>query len=388
MEKTATIMHRLRVYAPYLIAAVIAANGFFTLAAGLERIFQFGVYLKLELEAVPEYLDLTPALQVGGFVSVVLGGLLIALGKGLAGRRQRSWWWTLGILVLQIANNFYQARALSTSGLSALLLVLLVAFRRDFDQKPARRKWSYGELIAGVSVLFALAYGIVGSYLLRREFSTIENWTDAIYFTIVTYSTLGYGDILPQTANAKIFTMSMVAIGLSSFVTALTVLLGPLIEERLKGVFTVMSKFQKTVNHVVICGFTSVTESIIDELREREVPFLIIDEREDMVLHLKSSGLDTLCGDPTARRTLEQANLANAAAVIAATDSDATNTLVALTARDLRDHNELNRFRIVVRIEDEENIEKVRQVGADEVISPSTLGGRMMAAQAVEEQAG
>ena len=378
-------MAKLRAYAPYLVAVVIAANGFLTLAAGLAEIFQFGVYLQREMAEVSKYLHVAPSPHLGGFVLVVLGGLLIALGKGLVERRRRSWWWALGILGLVLANNFYQELPARDSVLSVLLLILLVGFRGEFQQRAKHRPWSYGEIIAAVSVLFALAYGIVGSYLLRREFAAIASWTDAVYFTIVTYSTLGYGDILPTTANARIFTISMVFIGLSSFVTALTVLLGPLIENRMKGVFSVMSKFQKTVDHVVICGFTHVTESIVDELRERHTPFVIIDEREEMVLFLKGRGYDVLAGDPTEKRVLEQANLPRAAAVIAATDSDAINTLVALTARELREGSEMHRFRIVVRIEDEENIEKVRHIQVDEVISPSTLGGRLMAARAVEE---
>ena len=238
-------------------------------------------------------------------------------------------------------------------------------------------------MIAVLSIIFALAYGIGGAYLLRAEFSGIETWADAVYFTVVTYSTLGYGDMLPQSANAKWFAISMVIVGIGSFITALTVLLGPLIENRLKGVFAVVSKFQKSVDHIVVCGYTKVTESIVDELRTRQVPFLIIDGREDFVVHLKNSGLDVLQGDPTERAVLEQANLSSAAAVIAATDSDAINTLVALTARALREAGEQHKFRIVVRIEDEENIAKVQSLGVDEIISPSTLGGRLMAQRAV-----
>ena len=376
-------MNKLRAYVPYLIAAVIAANGFLTLATGLAEIFQFGVYLERELKEVSRYLHATPSPHLSGFVSVVLGGMLIALGKGLAERRRRSWWWALGILALVLVNNFYQELPLRDSVLSALLLLLLLGFRGEFQQRPERHQWNYAELVATVSVLFALAYGIVGSYLLRLQFATIEDWTDAVYFTIVTYSTLGYGDILPQTANAKIFTMSMVFIGLSSFVTALTVLLGPLIENRMKGVFSVMSKFQKTVDHVVVCGYTNVTESIVDELREQHTPFVLIEDREEIVLFLKGRGYDVLAGDPTEKATLEQANLPRAAAVIAATDSDATNTLVALTARELRDGSDAHRFRIVVRIEGEENIEKVQHIGVDEVVSPSTMGGRLMANRAL-----
>ena len=100
-------------------------------------------------------------------------------------------------------------------------------------------------------------------------------------------------------------------------------------------------------------------------------------------MHLKNRGFDVLQGDPAEREVLGQANLPGAAALIAATDSDAVNTLVALTARTMRETGSGHHFRIVVRLEDEENIGKVRSVGVDEIISPSTLGGRLMARSAL-----
>ena len=144
-----------------------------------------------------------------------------------------------------------------------------------------------------------------------------------------------------------------------------------------------MSRWQRTADHVVICGYTSVSESVIDELQQREVPYLIIDDREDLIVHLQNKGHDVLPGDATRRETLLQANLNHALALIAAFDGDSVNTLIAITAKALRDEVK-GRFRIVVRVEDEENVEKVQRLGADDVISPSTLGGRLMATRAVE----
>ena len=70
--------------------------------------------------------------------------------------------------------------------------------------------------------------------------------------------------------------------------------------------------------------------------------------------------------------------------MIASYDSDSMNTLAAVNAKDLRDDTPSARFAILVRIEDEENVEKVRKLGVDQVISPSTLGGRLLASRAVE----
>lgn len=377
-------LSRLRPYAPYIAAAVIAANGFLTLATGLSRVFHFDLYFTQELTEVGDFLQVAPSLQPGGAVSILLGLVLIVLGKGLAERRRSTWRKALLVLALLLLNHLIQGLPLRFAVPSIFLTAALVALRRDFTFSPSGHQWSFGELVAGLSVVFALVYGVGGSYLMRSEFSGIESWTDAVYFTFVTFSTVGYGDMLPQTANARLFSISMILIGLSAFATALTVILGPLIEERMKGVFSVMSKFQKTIDHVVVCGYTNVSESIFDELRDRHIPFIVIEEREAMVMHLKTLGCDVLHGDPTEKIALEQANLPRAVAVIAATDSDATNTLIALTAHALRKQSELHTFRIVVRVEDEENIEKVLQIGADEVISPSTLGGRLMASKASE----
>jgi voltage-gated potassium channel len=373
------LIDRLKKSVPFLVAGVLALNGFLTLAAGLAEVFGFDFRMERDLGQVSGYLNATPAARLGGFVSVLLGALLLVLGKGLAERRSRAWWTAIAVLALILITTLYHGVLLGRSGVTLVLLGLLLGFRREFGRQSDPWEWTYGEVVAAMSVLFALGYGIVGSYLLREEFSALETWTDAVYFTIVTYSTLGYGDILPTTSNAKIFTVTMVLVGLSSFVTALTVLLRPLVERRMREFFSVMTKFQSTDNHVVVCGFTKVTESIIHELNEREIPFLIIEDRDDMCTHLKGLGYQVVAGNPAERRTLERANLSQALAVIAATDSDATNTLVALTARELRERGERRDFRIVVRIEDEENIAKVQRVGADEIVSPSTLGGRQMA---------
>ncbi|MDA0333840.1 MAG: NAD-binding protein [bacterium] len=376
-------MRNVRHYIPYGAAALVALNGFVNFTAGLAQVFQLEHYLQLDRGSLP-YLDVTPGLQLGGFVWVGLGVLQIVLGKGLAERRRRSWWATLGaLLALVLFSVLSVGPTVRTTAVPLTVAGLLIAVRGQFYLHPNRRRYSYGELVAGASVLFALAFGIVGTYLLRREFNAIENWTDAVYFTVVTYSTLGYGDILPVTENARLFTILMVTIGLSSFVTAITVVVGPLIEERIKGVVSVMSKFQKTIDHVVVCGYSDVTESIADELRENDVPFLIIEDREAIAHVLKGRGFDVLLGDAAETRTLEQANLPQAAAVIAATDSDATNILIAITARNLREAAQHYRFRILVRVEHEENVAKVLQIGVDDVISPSTLGGRLIAGRAM-----
>ena len=168
------------------------------------------------------------------------------------------------------------------------------------------------------------------------------------------------------------------------FITALSVTLGPIVEGRVKGVMSLVKRFQRLSGHVVLCGYSGVAASVIDELRDRGVMFVIVEDDEKVAQNLRGKGHDVLEGDPTLRETLLEANAVTAQAVIAACDGDSTNTLVAVNAKDLRDAEPNARFAILVRIEDEENVDKVRRLGVDQVISPSTLGGRLLAEQAVK----
>jgi voltage-gated potassium channel len=367
---------------PRLTAAVLAFNGFVNLVTGIAHVFAAAY---LPIDKIPEYLKLSPGKSISGIVSVFLGILLIALAKGIYERRRRSWGWALFILLVLISNNLMRGSTPQTSILSVAIVAGLLLFWRHFDV-PSDRKGVFAQIFALISVLFALGYGIIGTYAMRAEFTGVQTWTDAVYYTFVTYSTLGYGDILPHTENAKLFVTSMIIIGIGSFITAMTMIVGPAIENRMKGVLRIMSRFQHIKNHVVICGYTNVSTSVIDQLQEMGVAFLIIDDRQDLAATLQQKGHDAIVGDPARKEVLEQANLRDSRAIVAAFDSDSVNTLIALTASEYRKQMADCRFRIIARVEDEGNIEKVRHVGADEVISPSTMGGRMMAKVAADPQ--
>ena len=371
-----------RVKIPTVFATIIALNGFLNLATALFAIFR----LSSPLADVPDFLKIMPVQRTSAFLSIFLGLLLVFIGKGLYERRRRSWRTAIIVLALLAGNNLYRYTTPGTAFFTLTIIGGLVVFRKEFSIRSDSRI-TYGQVVALTSVGFALCYGIVGSYLLRREIQGIESWTDAVYFTFVTFSTLGYGDILPETSTAKVFAVSMVVVGLTSFVAAFSVLIGPLIERHLKGVFRIMSKLQSLVDHVIICGYSNVSESIMDELRERNVPFVIVEPKEELVALLQSRGGEVIAGDGTRKEILEQANVRRAMAVIASSDRDSDNILIAVTAKEFRDSAAGARLRIIVRVEDEENVKKARDVGADEVISPSTLGGRLMATKAVGAEA-
>ena len=369
------------------IALVIALNGLSQLTLGVGRLVM-AEHMPLQNDSGDE---------VSGLVRIVFGILLILLGKGLLERRRRAWGAALVLSSAVAAISLYRVLQAGSSVVpvvsvipvvaTLLMVAALLAFHRTFSVRAASRM-SFGQAVAAIAVALALAYGIVGSYLLRDQFKNLEGWSDAVYFALVTYSTLGYDDIVadmyPIGSDARWFVVSMFLIGVTLFITALSVTLGPIVEGRMKGVMSLVKRFQRLSDHVVVCGYSGVAASVIDELRDRNVPFVIVDDREKIAQNLRGKGHDVLEGDPTLRDTLLEANAVTAQAVIATYDSDSTNTLVAVNAKDLREATPNAGFAILVRIEDEENVDKVRRLGVDQVISPSTLGGRLLAERAVQ----
>lgn len=362
-------------------ALVIAIHGLLQLTLGVARLVAPEVVL-IRNDSGDE---------VSGLARILIGILLVLLAKGLLERRRRAWIASLILSVMVVVTNaphwIGSGRGIVALGVTVLMIAALLAFHRTFSVRAARRI-SYGQAVAGIAVALAVAYGIVGSYLLRDQFHGIDGWTDASYFALVAYSTLGYdydvAEMYPVGSDARWFVVSLFLIGVTLFITALSVTLGPIVEGRMKGVMSLVKRFQRLSNHVVVCGYSGVAASVVDELRDRNVAVVIIDDRERVAQLLRTKGHDVLEGDPTLRDTLLDANVVTAQAVIASYDSDSMNTLAAVNAKDLRDDTPSARFAILVRIEDEENVEKVRKLGVDQVISPSTLGGRLLASRAVE----
>lgn len=304
-------------------------------------------------------------------------GLLLQLPR-LHGLRRRAWVVSFVLVLVIVAMNYSGVRSPWVSLSSFAVLVMLVVCRRRFSM-IVNLGITHGQFLALASVGLALAYGTVGSYLLRSQFAGIRTWIDAFYFTFVTYSTLGYGDVTAQTQGAKLFAVSMIAVGLTTFVTALTVVGGPLLERRIRGVMLIMAKFYDLTEHVVVCGYGSITEGIICEFVRFQIPYIIIDERKDVALALEQKGHNVINGDPTRRNTLEQANPADCIAIVAASDSDTVNVMIALAAADFKREQHVCRFRILVRIEDAEHIRKLEAIGVDEVLSPGIIVGKLIA---------
>ncbi|MFB6184660.1 MAG: NAD-binding protein [Haloarculaceae archaeon] len=320
-----------------------------------------------------------PAIErAAGFTGTLTGFLMLASAVGMRRRLRLAWYSTIVLVPLTALQGLVQTSPFSLPlvVLSLLSLPTVVVNRRQFGREL---ELTTAQLAALAALLGTMVYGTVGAYALREEFNGVATLTDAVYYTIVTASTVGYGDASPLSQQARLFGMSVVVLGTVSFAVALGSLLGPAIEARLAHTLGTMTASQLDVfeDHVLVLGYGDLTEPLVEEL-STAATFVVVTPDTDRAAQLRSRGFDVVTGDPSDEEPLRQAGIADARAVIAATNDDAADALALLTARELNPG-----VRIVAAATDRENVPKLRRAGADEVISPAVIGGHLLVESAL-----
>jgi voltage-gated potassium channel len=201
-------------------------------------------------------------------------------------------------------------------------------------------------------------------------------FVDAIYYTTVTLSTTGYGDIAPVSTAARLINAFVVTPARIAF---LVLLIGTTLEvlaSQGREQFRVSRWRKKMDQHVIVVGYGTKGRGAIDTLvangRSRE-SVVVVDPSTDVVFDAHNDGLAIVTGDATRRDVLRRAGVEQASQIIITTDRDDTNVLTTLTARQLNP-----RAWIVAAVREEENVALMKQSGADSVITSSDAVGRLL----------
>lgn len=220
-------------------------------------------------------------------------------------------------------------------------------------------------LIAGLIFLGTIGYVMV------------EGWSafDSLYMTIITITTVGYGEVHPLSNSGRVFTLFLIVGGVGTILYALNNAARILIEGELQdmvGRRKVEKKIKGLKDHYIVCGYGRMGKVICKELHEQESQFVVIEKE-----HIDTDSADSILfisGDATRDEVLREAGIERATGLISVLPTDAENLYVVLSARVL--NPELN---IVARAGEEGSEQKLLRAGADRVVSPYHIGGLRIA---------
>jgi len=227
-------------------------------------------------------------------------------------------------------------------------------------------------LIAICLLFLVIVVGTVG-------FAYLEGLSlfDAFYMTIVTITTVGYGDIIPQTFYGKIFTAGLIISGVGITLYVLIEIMESVLEGRLSkafGIARVKRGVAKMKNHVIICGGGRTGGVIIDEFKREGVDFVVIEQDPGIARELRGKNLAVLEGDATKDEILVEAGVERASGLVSTLPSDSDNLFLCITAKEYNKN-----LTVVTRAGSKETAKRLYSLGVNKVILLEELGGMRLA---------
>ena len=233
----------------------------------------------------------------------------------------------------------------------------------------ARRLRQTAYLLAGV--VLTLAAGTIGFHQILHE-----GWFQSLYRAVITATLTGL-DTVPTSNGARALSIAMVLAGLTIIAYAGAVIVEAIAGGVLTGVIMERRReraIEKLSGHYIICGYGRVGRRVADEFRAAGAPYVVVDVNEEVLEDAKEHGDLFVQGNATDDEDLRRAGLERAAGLVAASDSDADNIYIVLSARSARPD-----LQIVARASDEDAGKKLTLAGADRVVLPYSAAGRTMA---------
>jgi len=233
---------------------------------------------------------------------------------------------------------------------------------------------------AGLAVLIIVFIGGIGYWLLSDQVATVG---DGVYMTIITITTVGYGEVVELEGAGRAFTIIIALSGISALFYIITNFTALIVEGELTKSFRrrkMENKAKRSEGHYIVCGIGTMGIHVVNELIATERAHVLVDIDDD---HMKDvtkemEGEVYIIGDASSDETLLKAGIENAKGIFAVTKDDNQNLVVALSSKQLNP-----KIRVVARCRNIRNIDKMKLAGADSVICPHYIGGLRMASEMI-----
>lgn len=225
--------------------------------------------------------------------------------------------------------------------------------------------------ILGVVVLGSMGFVLIEGY----------SWVEALYMTVITVSTVGFGEVRELSEEGMLFTSILIMGSLGTFAYSISALTTYFVNGEYRNTFKearLKQEVEKLSNHVIVCGTGRVGEMAVQELLDHNTPVVILENDAEKADSLFAEGHIVISGDATRDENLASAGITMAKSVITTLPSDAQNLYVVLAAREMAPN-----IHIVSRASKLNSVSKLRVAGANNVIMPDKVGGAHMASLVV-----
>jgi voltage-gated potassium channel len=228
-------------------------------------------------------------------------------------------------------------------------------------------------IFATIMLTLIVSMGTVGYMILEKW-----NFLDSLYMTVITLTTVGFGEVHPVNDQGRILTMTILVSGLGVVGYLIGTLTQIVVEGqllRIMGRKKLERKIEKLKDHIIICGYGRVGRIICEEIyRSKPTALVVIDTDSTVTAKIEEDGHLYLLGDATEERFLLRAGIRRAKGLATALDSEADNVYITLTAKGLNPN-----LYIIARAGRIGSEKKLLQAGANHVVSPHQIGGYRMA---------
>jgi len=233
---------------------------------------------------------------------------------------------------------------------------------------PTRRFAQAVSLVALMTL-----FGAAG-YILVEHMSVL----DAFYMSVITISTVGFGEVKPLSPAGRLFTIGLIVTGVSSAIYLFSVIGELVIEGSLKeflGKSAMNRKIHNLQEHVIVCGFGRFGRAVVEELTRNTVPMVVIEADPARQAELEATATLHVVGSALEDSVLEDAGIGSARAIIVATGSDADNVYITLSAREKNP-----KILIYARGDSDAGLRRLKLAGADQVVAAYQWAGMRIAA--------
>jgi voltage-gated potassium channel len=226
-------------------------------------------------------------------------------------------------------------------------------------------------------IVILLAMFLVG--LGTAGYMVIEDWNvlDSLYMTVITLSTIGYGEVNPVSQAGRIFTLVLIVMGVGFFLYVIGNVVQFLVEGRIRLILG-RHKLDKQIgqlnNHYIVCGYGRMGRALCRYLIQKGLKFVVVEKNEARIPVMNTDHVLYVSGEATIEENLHKAGIKRASNLIATLGTDADNVFLVLLAKGLNPD-----LYVVARASQNASKKPLYTAGANVVVSPFDVGARRMA---------